>query len=51
VVTHRFLTVFVVSSFIACAPETADEAAPEAEVLVNLAEGVQLLTPGRAHVP
>jgi TolB protein len=50
VVTHRFLTVFLVSSFIACAPEAADEAVPEAEALVNLAEGVQLLTPSETHL-
>jgi Tol biopolymer transport system component len=45
------LTVFVVSSFfIACAPETEEEPAPEAETLVNLAEGVQLQMPGETHL-
>ena len=37
-------------TFIACAPETADEP-PEAETaLVNLAEGVQLQTPSETHL-
>ena len=47
---HRLLTVFVVTSFIACAPETAEEA-PEAETaLVNLAEGAQLQMPSETHL-
>jgi Tol biopolymer transport system component len=43
------LTVFVVSSFMACAPEAAEEA-PETEAIVNLAEGVQLQMPGETHL-
>ncbi|MEQ1856968.1 MAG: hypothetical protein ABL963_10875 [Longimicrobiales bacterium] len=48
-VIHRWLTVLTLASVFACAPEEpAEEAA--SEVLVNLAEGVQLQMPSETHL-
>ncbi|MGE0160205.1 MAG: hypothetical protein AB7T31_12415 [Gemmatimonadales bacterium] len=47
---HRLLTVFVVSSFVACAPDGGEESSPEAQPLANLAEGVELQLPGETHL-
>ncbi len=47
--THRWLTVLTLSSLFACAPEEPAEQGAS-EVLVNLAEGVQLQMPSETHL-